>query len=138
MRRGPGPEDGGSQPDETNEAPPRLGRAAGLVAAGAFLVYAIAAAEKPVAILFTWGADEYLFLSQALELVRGRWLGPYSAVTLAKGPGYPLFLAANHVLGLPVSMGQALLYFGAVVYAARVMMRIFRTQRAFIVTLICL
>ena len=116
----------------------RLRRSTYLVTVVVFVFYCVVIAEKPVGIHFTWIGDENLFLTQALELVRGHWLGPYWTNTLVKGPGYPLFLAANHILGLSIGIGQALLYFGAVLYGAHVMMRLLRTQAAFLVTLITL
>lgn len=44
--------------------------------------------------------DDILFLRLAHHLSHGEWLGPYDETTLAKGPGYPLFLAAAHHLGM--------------------------------------
>jgi len=57
--------------------------------------------------------DDKLFIELAAHLVRGEWLGPYTEMTLAKGPLYPLFLAANFLLGLPLGLTQQLLYAGA-------------------------
>ena len=64
--------------------------------------------------------DDRLFAELAIHLVHGDWLGSYNQLTLAKGPGYPLFLAANFWLGLPLGVTQQLLYAlacGAVVAA---------------------
>lgn len=52
--------------------------------------------------------DDALFLQQAMHLARGEWLGPYSPLTLAKGPGFPIWLAAVHHLGLPVNLAAGL------------------------------
>ncbi|MFC5527005.1 hypothetical protein ACFPPA_14795 [Rhodanobacter ginsengisoli] len=41
------------------------------------------------------------------QLAAGKWLGIYSQFTLMKGPGYPLFLAINSWLGLPVGLSHA-------------------------------
>lgn len=57
--------------------------------------------------------DDKLFIELAAHLVRGEWLGPYTEMTLAKGPLYSLFLAANFHLGLPLGLTQQLLYVGA-------------------------
>ena len=54
--------------------------------------------------------DDRLFAELAGHLIRGEWLGPYNQLTLAKGPGFPLFLAANFWLGLPLGLTQQLLY----------------------------
>ena len=121
-----------------SETPLGLRRSTHVVTALLLVLYCVVAAEKPVAIYYTWIADEKLFLDQALELVRGHWLGAYWTNTLVKGPAYPLFLAVNHLLGLSVGMGQALLYFGAVFYCARVAMRLVRRRWAFLATLVTL
>lgn len=56
------------------------------------------------------GLDDRLFLEFAQYLIRGEWLGPYSALTLAKGPAYPLFIAAVFLLGIPLFAAQQLFY----------------------------
>lgn len=57
--------------------------------------------------------DDQLFLDLARHLVRGEWLGPYTVLTLAKGPAYPLFIATSFILGLPLFLSQHLLYAAA-------------------------
>ena len=54
--------------------------------------------------------DDYLFISLAKNILSGQWLGPYNHYTLIKGPGYPLFIAIAHHLGLPLLIAQQLLY----------------------------
>lgn len=54
--------------------------------------------------------DDQLFLTLADHIAHGRWLGPYDLMTLAKGCGYPLFIAAAFLLGLPLTLAQAGLY----------------------------
>ncbi|MFA5923545.1 MAG: hypothetical protein WC856_20015 [Methylococcaceae bacterium] len=73
-------------------------------------VYLILAMNLPVSIYTTAGHDDALFWLNAYQLVNGNWLGTYSQMTLAKGPGFPLFLAANAVLGIPVTLSIALFY----------------------------
>src|SRR5216683_1616181 len=41
--------------------------------------------------------DDLLFLDQAKALLDGQWLGKLDALTLIKGPFYPLFIAATQV-----------------------------------------
>jgi len=65
--------------------------------------------QKVCAIAPAPGDDE-LLLSQAESILRGEWLGPLTDLTLVKGAGYPIWLAANHLLGLPLLFSQALLY----------------------------
>ena len=54
--------------------------------------------------------DDALFLRLAQDLAQGAWLGPYTATTLVKGPGFALWLAAVHVLHLPVALAASLTY----------------------------
>jgi hypothetical protein len=63
--------------------------------------------------------DDQLFVTLAEHLVRLKWLGPYDELTLIKGPGYPAFIALNHVLGLPLLFSQELFFIGAVAVLAR-------------------
>lgn len=54
--------------------------------------------------------DDQHFLFHAASLLRGEWLGRLSDVTLVKGPVYPLWLALNHLAGMPLLVSQAILY----------------------------
>ncbi|OYU43491.1 MAG: hypothetical protein CFE44_18090 [Burkholderiales bacterium PBB4] len=54
--------------------------------------------------------DSALFMQLAQSLAEGQWLGPYSALTLIKGPGFAFWLAAVHALHVPVSAAAALTY----------------------------
>ena len=56
------------------------------------------------------GLDDRLFIELAQHLVRGEWLGPYNELTLAKGPFYPLFIAAAFLVSVPLFLAQHLLY----------------------------
>ncbi len=57
--------------------------------------------------------DDTLFITQALSILNGQWLGSYDQFTLMKSPGYPLFIAASNFLGLPLLFSQQLLYASA-------------------------
>ena len=57
--------------------------------------------------------DDGLFIALGRSLANGHWLGPYSQMTLAKGPGYPFFLALNSWSGLPVSVAHAIFHCAA-------------------------
>jgi hypothetical protein len=71
-------------------------------------------AVVPPQIFVDAGYDEQLFTRTALHLSRGEWLGPFDGtVTLAKGMGYPAFLAAAHLLHVPFLMAQQLLHLAA-------------------------
>lgn len=54
--------------------------------------------------------DDALYVKLAGFLRHGEWLGPYHNLTLAKMPGYPLWLAFNQFLGLPLLFTQHLVY----------------------------
>ncbi|MCB1104283.1 MAG: hypothetical protein KDK74_06075 [Cephaloticoccus sp.] len=56
------------------------------------------------------GLDDRLFLELAQHILRGDWLGPYTALTLAKGPAYPLFIAACAYVEVPLFAAQHLFY----------------------------
>ena len=58
--------------------------------------------------------DDQLFLQLGHNLAKGIWLGDYDAQLLMKGPGYPLFLAINERLGLPLLASQHLCYSAAI------------------------
>jgi hypothetical protein len=45
--------------------------------------------------------------------VQGKWLGAYSQYTLAKGCGYPIFIAASFLLGIPLPLAEHGLYLAA-------------------------
>lgn len=59
--------------------------------------------------------DDGLFLKLGISIINGQWLGAYDNLTLAKGPGYPLFLAFTHLTGLPISFTQAVFHLSAVI-----------------------
>lgn len=57
--------------------------------------------------------DDAHFIEQAAHILNGQWLGPYDALTLIKGPLYPLWIAAIWMTGLPILVSQAILYIAA-------------------------
>ncbi len=74
------------------------------------VAYLILAMHLPVSIYTGAVHDDALFWHNAYQIVSGKWLGGYNQMTLAKGSGFPLFLAANAVLGTPVTLLIALVY----------------------------
>ncbi len=74
------------------------------------VVYVALAMHLPVSIYALSVHDDALFISNAYQLVQGKWLGSYSEFTLAKGVGFPVFLAINAFLGIPVTLLTAILY----------------------------
>lgn len=68
------------------------------------------------------GHDDFLFIENARNLATGHWLGGYTDTRLAKGIGYPLWLAVNSWFHAPILLTQHLFYLvacGAVVAALR-------------------
>ncbi|MBF0466809.1 MAG: hypothetical protein HQK88_09705 [Nitrospirae bacterium] len=54
--------------------------------------------------------DDALFVRLAANILGGLWLGPYNELTLIKGVFFPLFIAANFLIGLPLLLTQHLFY----------------------------
>ena len=88
-------------------------RAALACAGVAAIAFVIVFSHISVGILTHAGHDDNLFIQLGRSLSKGEWLGPFNVRTLAKGPGYPLFLAVNSWLGLPVSVAHALFHCAA-------------------------
>src|SRR5690606_5411877 len=68
------------------------------------------AAGQPLQAIGGADHDDGMFTTLARHLLQGAWLGPYDSLTLVKGPGYPIFIAANFWLGLPLYLTQTLFY----------------------------
>jgi len=64
---------------------------------------------QPIAHVGGW-YDDFLYVRLANFLLNGQWLGPFDVMTLAKGPFYPMFLAACAWVGIPVQMATASVY----------------------------
>jgi hypothetical protein len=72
--------------------------------------YVMLAMHLPVSI-YTWAVyDDALFWGNAGSILGGHWLGAYSQMTLAKGSGFPLFLAVNALIGTPITLSITLFY----------------------------
>lgn len=57
--------------------------------------------------------DTQIFINQAIFLLEGDWLGPYSEYTLMKGPATSIWVALMNFLGIPLLMSHHLLYLAA-------------------------
>lgn len=88
------------------------------------LFFVVLVAYLPIAILANAGHDDAWFWQRAHAMVSGSWMGSYNHYTLMKGAGYPLFLAINHLTGLPLSVSQALLYSVACLLLAHAVLRV--------------
>jgi hypothetical protein len=108
---------------------PRHGWLCMLIASGLYLCLSL---HLPVGVLASAGHDDGWFFAKARTLVAGHWFGPFSEMTLIKGPGYSFFLAVNYLLGVPVTLSQALLYaFGCGLFSHAV----FRLTRSAVLSL---
>lgn len=100
-----------------------LERLAGRVAGASASTYAIVAivvivtavkllvvSQQGMTVLGGAAVDDGLFVRAASYLRQGMWLGPYDWLTLAKGPAYPLWIAAVAALGIPLLGAQQVLY----------------------------
>lgn len=87
------------------------------------VVYIAFSMHMPLSVYVSAGHDDGLFLKNAFHILMGDWLGVYNQMTLAKGPAYSIFLAANAVLGIPVTLSIASLYAFACVVFIRVLAR---------------
>jgi hypothetical protein len=81
------------------------------VAALALLKLWLVSGQSLQAIAVT--SDDGLFLRSAAFLSQRLWLGPYDHLTLVKGPGYPLWIALSYWCGVPLLLGEQLLYITA-------------------------
>jgi len=94
----------------------RLGWIAFGVSSLAFVALSV---HLPVSVLADAQFDDAWFFGRAHDLAAGRWLGPYSQMTLMKGPGYSIFLALCYSLGVSAILAQALLNVAACSLFAR-------------------
>jgi len=78
---------------------------AGLVALRLWLVTA-----QRLSAMCSTPYDDELFVRLARSLASGQWLGVYDRLTLTKGPFYPMWIAASYAAGVPLLMGEHLLY----------------------------
>jgi hypothetical protein len=80
---------------------------------GVVLVTALSIAlrlNSPAFLAAGWTLDDALYTKLAQSLLQGEWLGPYEMLTLSKGPGYPLFIAAAYKLHLPLKLAEHLVH----------------------------
>jgi len=74
---------------------------------------------QPVYAIGPAAHDDRLFLQMAENIIHGDWLGPYSQMTLAKGPFYSICIAVFYLTGIPLGLGIQLAYAGACAAFAR-------------------
>ena len=77
------------------------------------LLYVFVITYQPLALLADAALDDGTYIVHGRSLAEGRWLGSFNWLTLRTGPGYPLFLAINFWLGLPITLTHAIFFCGA-------------------------
>ena len=87
-----------------------------VLATVAAIVFLILSTHTPIAMHADYPHDDGLFMALGQHLAAGKWLGGYSQFTLMKGPGYPLFLAMNSWLGLPIGLSHAAFQCAAIAF----------------------
>jgi hypothetical protein len=109
---------------------PRCGRQAVfcIVAAASALLYIFAVGFGPLAVCADCRHDDGLFIDHGRWLAEGKWLGRFNSFTLAKGPGYPVFLAISFWLGVPVTFAHALFFCGALALFSWAVFRVSRSR----------
>ncbi len=83
------------------------------------ILYAWLRLSVPIYAIPAAGHDDGLFVYQARQLIVGEWLGPYNNLTLAKGAFYPMWIAVNWIVGLPILVSQGLFYALACLFLVR-------------------
>jgi hypothetical protein len=68
--------------------------------------------------------DDFLFVRLAYRLGAGLWLGPYDQLTLAKGMGYPAFILASFLAGVPLKIAEQATYLAGAGLAAWLVTRL--------------
>lgn len=102
----------------------------GLVA----VVSLVLLSQQGVFAITTAGHDDRLFLNQGLFLTQGQWLGPFSNLTLAKGPLFPVFLAINFYIGVPILVCQQIVHLLAITILVRSLKLVVDSQVVLVAT----
>jgi hypothetical protein len=82
--------------------------------------------------------DDFLFVRLAYNLGAGQWLGPLDDVTLAKGIGYPAFILASFVAGVPLKLAEHGVYLAAAGLVTWLVMRLSGSRLLALVLFACL
>jgi hypothetical protein len=99
----------GARSETTTRRPSATASAVGVVV----LVTAVSVALRlntPTFLAADWNYDDALYTRLAGSLLEGKWLGPYDFVTVSKGPGYPLFIAAAYKAHVPLRIAEHMVH----------------------------
>jgi hypothetical protein len=91
------------------------------------LLYTLVAVHTPLTLYPTAIGDDGTYMQSGQYLSVGDWLGPFSGLTLMKGPGYPAFLAVANWLGTPVSFAHALFHCATIVVLVTIAQRFMKS-----------
>ncbi len=91
----------------------------GLLAAMVLARLSIALMQRVYLVPEGSALDDSLMLGAAESLAAGQWLGPYTAVSMAKSMGYALWLSLVHQSGLPYLLVNAGLWLAVSAFTAR-------------------
>ena len=84
----------------------------GLLIALVLAIIRLILANSQMMLIFPYTAplDDDLYFSWAQSIVAGNWLGEYNYLTLSKYPFFGIYLAAVHMLGIPVLVANAAMW----------------------------
>jgi hypothetical protein len=110
---------------------PAASRRVAIVALPLALVTALSVGLRlnaPLYALPWFGHDDGLYAQHARNIVGGDWLGGYGQLTLIKGPGYPLFIAAAYEAHIPLKLAEHLVHLVAAAVVAVAVGRLTRSR----------
>lgn len=81
--------------------------------------------ETPVRAAFLSGHDDQLGVELSSNILNGQWLGPWNNRTLAKPPGYSLYLTFAHFIPVPFAVLNQILYILVVILLIKKIQKIF-------------
>jgi hypothetical protein len=87
------------------------------------VLYVAVCMHLPVAVYANLLHDDALFIQHGQNIASLNWLGAFNQLTLAKGSFFPIFLALNNWLGIPVTLSIALFYVLATWIFARALIK---------------
>lgn len=96
----------------------------------ATLVSLVLRARSPMWLIADSPHDDMLYARLGGTLVRGEWLGVYDGLNIAKGPGYPLFIAVAYKAHLPLKLAEQLVHLLAAGVTAVALARVLRSRVA--------
>lgn len=84
----------------------------GLAIALVVAIIRLVLANSQMMLVFPYSAplDDDLYFAWAQSIAAGKWLGEYNYLTLSKYPFFGIYLAAVHLLGVPVLVANATMW----------------------------